>query len=235
MLTDIKVKIDKIFRFVYYQDKHFYYFWKPAGLASTRWKSVSFLDFMENEEYNWEILKIFESQKAFFGREKEYWLLNRLDWSTTWLLYFAKNLKVYNKFRELQKEEKINKYYVAEVFWNIQNWTSINWYEINYPIMHHKFSEDRMIVIKTESDSKNWKWKVHFVKTTICDIDYDIKNNRSVVLVKIHKGIRHQIRIHLASIWFPICWDNIYCKSKKDKFNKLQLFSVWMDINDCLL
>ena len=224
--------ISKLDSFVYYQDKYFYYFRKPAGLASTRWKSVSFLDLMEGESKNESIRNIFESQKEFFWKDREYWLLNRLDWVTTWLLYFAKNLKVYKKFRELQQEEKVDKYYVAEVYWDIQRWIKDNWNEINYPIMHHKFSDDRMIVIRSEDDNNKGKWNIHEVKTEICEVEYDELNNRSIVFIKIHKWIRHQIRIHLASIWFPICWDNIYCKSKNQEFDKLQLFSVGIEIKD---
>ena len=222
------MEISKLDSFVYYQDKYFYYFWKPAGLASTRWKSVSFLDLMEDDSKNENIMNIFESQKEFFGKEMEYWLLNRLDGVTTWLLYFAKNLKVYKKFRELQQEEKVDKYYVAEVYWDIQKWIKENWKEISYPIMHHKFSDDRMVVIRWEDGKNKWKWNIHDVKTEICEVEYDENNNRSIVLIKIHKWIRHQIRIHLSSIGYPICWDNIYCKSKNQEFDKLQLFSVWM-------
>ena len=108
--------------FVYYQDRDFYYFWKSAGLASTRWKSVSFLDLMCDENLEKDIRDIANSQLNFFGKEKELWLLNRLDWVTTGLLYFAKNLRVYNKFRELQKEWKVDKYYLAVVYGNVQKW-----------------------------------------------------------------------------------------------------------------
>lgn len=225
------MEISKLDSFVYYQDKNFYYFWKPAGLASTRWKSVSFLDLMEDEAKNESVRNIFESQKGFFWKEKEYWLLNRLDGVTTWLLYFAKNPRVYKKFRELQQEEKVDKYYVAEVYWDIQKWIEENWKEISYPIMHHKFSDDRMIVIRWEDDKNKWKWNVHNVKTEISEVEYDEINNRSIVLIKIHKWIRHQIRIHLSSIGYPICWDSIYCKSKNQEFDKLQLFSVGMEID----
>ena len=121
------MEISKLDSFVYYQDKNFYYFWKPTGLASSRWKSVSFLDLMCNENLNGDINGIVQSQLEFFGKEKELWLLNRLDWPTTWLLYFAKNPRVYSKFRELQKEWKIDKFYVAEVYGNIQNWIEKNW------------------------------------------------------------------------------------------------------------
>ena len=223
------------FSFVYYQDKDFYYFWKPAGLASSRWKSVSFLDLMCDETLNGNIRDIINSQLEFFWKEKELWLLNRLDWPTTWLLYFAKDLKIYNKFRRLQKEWKIDKYYVAEVYWNIQNWVDKNGNIISYPIMHHRYNDDRMVVIRWDWDSSKWKWNVHEVKTEICEIDYNERDNLSTVLIKIHKWIRHQIRVHLSAIWYPIWGDTLYCKSKNQSFDKLQLFSVWMYVNDLLM
>jgi len=229
------MKISKLDSFVYYQDKNFYYFWKPAGLASTRWKSVSFLDLMWDETLNYSIQDIVESQMAFFWKEKELWLLNRLDGATTGLLYFAKTPGVYNTFRELQKEWKVDKFYIAEVYWNIQEWIDNNGNVINYPIMHHRYNDDRMVVIHSFEDEKKWKWKMHEVKTEICEVEYNAIKNRSIVSVKIHKWIRHQIRVHLSSIWYPIRGDNLYCKSKNQDVYKLQLFSVWMAIGDWIL
>ena len=217
--------------FVYYQDKDFYYFWKPAGLASSRWKSVSFLDLMCDEKYNGDIRDIVKSQLEFFWKEKELWLLNRLDWPTTWLLYFAKNPRVHNKFRELQKEWKVDKFYVAEIYGGVQEWVNKNGNVINYPIMHHRYNDDRMVVICWEEDRAKWKWNLHNVETKICEVEYDERENLSIVMIKIHKWIRHQIRAHLSSIWYPICGDNLYCKSKNQKFDELQLFSVGMCMN----
>lgn len=213
-------------RFVYYQDENFYYFWKPAGLPSTRWKKYSFLDFMNDDNYNISIQNIVQSQKAFFWEEKEFWLLNRLDNDTSWILYFAKNLKIYNKFREYQKNMMIDKYYITQVYGNIHNRTDKNSTLISYPIMHHKFSEDRMIVIKTADDIKKWKWKEHLASTAIEEVEYNNTENISTVVIKIHKWIRHQIRAHLSSIGYPIIWDSIYCKNKNHHKIKLQLFSI---------
>lgn len=221
--------LDKQFSFVYYQDQFFYYFWKPAGIASTRWKSASFLDLMCDDSINKAIQNIVQSQMIFFGKNQELWLLNRLDNATSWLLYFAKSPKVYNHFRNLQQNMEINKYYLLEVYGNVGTWIEQNWTYISYPIMHHKFSEDRMIVVKSEKDQNKWKWKMHNVKTEIVDYQFLEGKNRSVIVVKIHKWIRHQIRVHFSSIWYPICWDLLYCKNKLQSFNKLQLFSIWMD------
>lgn len=226
------MEISKLDSFVYYQDKDFYYFWKPAGLASTRWKSVSFLDLMCDENLNWDIRNIVESQMEFFGKEKEFWLLNRLDWATTGLLYFAKTPKVYNKFRESQKEWKVDKFYVATVYGNIQSWVDKNGNVINYPIMHHRYNDDRMVVLCSSEDKAKWKWNIHNVETEIYEVDYDEKENITTVMVKIHRWIRHQIRAHLSGIGYPICGDNLYCKSKNQRFGKLQLFSVGMYVDD---
>lgn len=216
--------------FVYYQDKDFYYFWKPADLASSRWKSVCFLDLMCNENYNMKIKNIVRSQEEFFWKEKELWLLNRLDGVTTGLLYFAKSPKIYRKFHSYQKEGRVNKYYVAVVYGNIRNRIYKNWNIIKFPIMHHRFCDDRMVVVSSENDKCKWKWKIHKVGTEILEVEYDDAENLSIVMLKIHKWIRHQIRVHLSSIWYPICWDKLYCKSKSQKFDKLQLFSVGMEV-----
>ena len=149
-----------------------------------------------------------------------------------WLLYFAKNPKVYNGFRELQKDWKIDKFYVAVVYGNIQDWVDKNGNMIDCPIMHHRYNDDRMVVIRSSEDKAKWKWNIHNVETEIYEVDYDEKENITTVMVKIHRWIRHQIRAHLSSIGYPICGDEIYCKSKNQNFDKLQLFSVWMRIKD---
>jgi 23S rRNA-/tRNA-specific pseudouridylate synthase len=53
--------------------------------------------------------------------------------------------------------------------------------------------------------------------------------NQTTLLVKISKWVRHQIRAHLSSVWFPIVWEKIYIKtpSKED----LHLYSIGVKIN----
>jgi 23S rRNA-/tRNA-specific pseudouridylate synthase len=60
-------------------------------------------------------LNFIKNQKSNFTKEQEYGLLNRLDNATSGFLYFAKNKDFYDKFKKLQKEEKIEKVYYAKV------------------------------------------------------------------------------------------------------------------------
>jgi 23S rRNA-/tRNA-specific pseudouridylate synthase len=66
------------------------------------------------------------------------------------------------------------------------------------------------------------------VDTEIEKLYYDELSNTTTLLVTISKWIRHQIRAHLSSIWYPIVWEKIYIKNKS--VEKLHLFSMWMKV-----
>jgi hypothetical protein len=63
------------------------------------------------------------------------------------LLYFAKTADIYEDYKARQAQNLIGKFYITQVsgnpFFKIDN-KEIN---IDYPIMHHKFAEDRMVCI----------------------------------------------------------------------------------------
>lgn len=160
-----------------------------------------------------------------FWKEKEFWLLNRLDNDTWWLLYFAKNQETYDSYKSDQQQSLISKLYISQTkgnpFFKSDN-KNIN---INYPIMHHKFNKDRMVYLKNPWDEKKWTGKKHLVETNISLLNFDNQSNISTLLISISKWIRHQIRVHLSSIWCPIIWESIYSNSKNIDF--LHLRSVW--------
>lgn len=205
-----------------YEDSFFYYFWKPHGIPSTFWKEKCFLDFLSesSDQYIKSVLSYLDNM---FGKEQEYWLLNRLDNDTAWLLYFAKTPLVKEKYKKAQSEWRISKYYVADVYWNFVQ----NSLKVLYPIWHHKFSKDRMVVfLGAKQTGKIDKKKIHQVDTDVEKLYFDESRNVTTLLVTISKWIRHQIRAHLSSIWFPIVWEKIYIK--KAWSEKLQLFCIWM-------
>ena len=67
----------------------------------------------------------------------------------------------------MQSDFLLNKYYVAEVYGDISpllkggkggsNTSKGGNHQITYPLAHHKFNPDRMVVIKQPSDIKKAK------------------------------------------------------------------------------
>ncbi len=169
---------------------------------------------------------IIDSLINIFWKDKEYWLLNRLDNDTWGLLYFAKTADIYEDYKARQAQNLIGKFYITQVsgnpFFKIDN-KEIN---IDYPIMHHKFAEDRMVCIIQPWDATKWDWKQHIVSTKISLLNFDKAKNTSTLLVSISKWIRHQIRVHLSSIWCPIIWENIYWNNRSQEY--LHLWSIWL-------
>lgn len=214
-----------------YEDNYCYYVRKPAGQHSTYGEDFSFLEKMLQEKKNSKIIEIIESGKKYFGKEEEFWLLNRLDTPTSWLLYFAKTPEIKKIYKKLQSENKIEKFYLAEVWWDISYWIKKEGNLIPFDIAHHKFSPDRMVAMNSDLSLHKAKNPQNAI-TEILEYQYSPKTKTSTLFVKISKGIRHQIRTHLSSIWYPILGDQIYGK-KKDPFKgELQLVSVGLKINE---
>jgi len=78
--------------------------------------------------------------------------------------------------------------------------------------MHHKSNPDKMIVIQNPQDLRFGRSQQHDVSTQIEILHYDEKNNRTTILATITRGIRHQIRVHLASNGTAILGDSLYAK-----------------------
>ncbi len=205
----------------FYQDSRFFYFWKPWGIPSTFGKQKCFIDVLL-ESKDPRVKEIMLYLQDMFDQKEEYGLVNRLDNDTSWLLYFAKTPLFKQKYKQSQKEWKIKKYYIAEVYWKYSPENQ----KISNPIWHHKFSSDRMVVVLDQWQTNKIKGKLHQVDTYLEKLYYDKQKNTTVFLINISKWIRHQIRAHLSSIWYPIVWEHIYIKNKS--FEKLQLFSIWL-------
>jgi len=212
-----------------YENEMFYFLRKPSKIPSTMWNQFSFLEKII-ENWNNEIKKIIKSLSEYWTKENEYWLINRLDNETSWLLYFAKFPYAKELYKKKQAELKLKKNYIADINWDIRFF--LDWKKsvsIETPIAHHKFLSDRMVAIKeSEKVNNKTRWKYHHVKTKIKFLYYDEQKQSSTVKLTIQKWIRHQIRCHLSSIWYPIIWDEIYNKRKVNE--NLHLRSIWFKI-----
>lgn len=232
-----------------YENDYFNYVRKPHSIPSTFGSEESFLHKLvkDNSPY---IIKL---QEARHWIDRELWLVNRLDNVTGGLLFFAKNPAIHSDYKLLQQEHRVEKIYYADLYGNcyhttmpqsnnaadreekntaMQHWsaeTLRHWsIIIDTPIYHHKTNESKMT-----TDIKSSRWKANQVQTLIQPIEYNKEENYTTCKIVINKGIRHQIRLHAASIWHHIIGDILYCpKDLKTRYkgDKVNLRSVGIEI-----
>lgn len=106
--------------------------------------------------------------------------IHRLDFETSGVVLFAKNFKVFERFKKLWEDKKVKKLYVA--------------------IAHNKASFKKK-VISFNIDNKPAKSTVYTLKTS---------QNFSLFKIDIKTGRKHQIRIHLSKIGHPVVGDKTY-------------------------
>lgn len=217
-----------IAKFVRYEDDFLLYVWKPAGIPTSFWKEKSFLELL----FETSSLPFLEQQKQFFSQEEEWGLLNRLDNATSWLLYFAKTPAIKAKYKALQQQGKLKKTYLAEVYGDFRYWIIQKGNIIDFPIAHHKFLPEKMIVLTDETKKQKADSRLHQVQTKILEYEWDTVKQTTILLVEIQKWIRHQIRSHLSAIGYPIVWDELYGKKKDPQKGNLQLVSVGLEFKD---
>lgn len=128
-------------------------------------------------------------------------LVHRLDNETSGLMVAAKNEAVWEKLRALWKTDAVVKKYTALV----EGRTPPSG-KIFKPIAHHPRKKKKMVM-----DGKKARPAETFFKT-LRPLDLS-GQPYSLLEVKITTGVRHQIRVHLASIGHPVAGDKIYSKN----------------------
>lgn len=144
---------------------------------------------------------------------KDATMLNRLDKETSGVMLFTKNDEFKNKAIKEFKENNVYKEYVA-----IVSGKFIDDVVIDSPISTLKGKS-----AKSKIDKKNGKPAVTKVYPLA------IEGNKSKVKVVIESGRTHQIRVHLASIGFPIIGDLLYGQTST-KVDRIMLHSLKTEI-----
>jgi 23S rRNA pseudouridine1911/1915/1917 synthase len=128
-------------------------------------------------------------------------LLNRLDNETGGLVFFAKSDEAFSYYSLQMKTEKVLKYYTALV----QGVPETQEGTITLPIAHHFKNKKRMVIAdgkfayRGKPQPAVSEWKLLY------------RCRQGVVLeIMIKKGVRHQIRVHLAAAGMPVAGDNLY-------------------------
>lgn len=131
-------------------------------------------------------------------------IVHRLDKDTSWAIMIAKSDKMMNYLSDIIKKRNIDKYYIAIVSGKIKD----SEFKIESYIGRDPYNRLKM----TTKNPVNPKIAISYWEV----LEY-IDNKYSLVKIKIETWRTHQIRVHLASIGFPILWDSTYGNSKVNK------------------
>jgi len=138
--------------------------------------------------------------ELFPGRPVE--LLNRLDRQTGGLLLVALSHEAGTEYRRLQDRGEVLKEYLAVVQGRIAG-------PVEVRAAIDAADRPKVRVAGLEKDIKRW--------TGVVPLHYSPDHGRTLVLARILKGRRHQIRAHLAHCGHPIVGDEVYGSGREGR------------------
>lgn len=138
-------------------------------------------------------------------------LVHRLDQGTSGVVVFARNKNSWITLREHWKKKQVQKFYLA---WTNGIFPFAEPIRIDLFLEHDPKSKKRMRIAETASGLK--------AETSFQRLKAYEKS--SLVLIQIHTGVMHQIRVVLAFLGTPVLGDPVYLNYglkahyQKDKF-----------------
>ena len=165
-------------------------------------------------------------------------LIHRIDRDTSWILLIAKKKDILTKlWEDFKKSEKwkINKTYIAYVFWRLSNKT---WTIKDKLLRIEDAKSENKVQVSTKWQEAITHYKVIW--------EYTLKTKEgdlviSEVEVNIETWRMHQIRVHLSHIWNPVIMDDKYWNKKLNSYieknfwlkrqalhsSKIEFFHYW--------
>jgi len=130
-------------------------------------------------------------------------LLNRLDNETGGLVLFAKTETAFLYYAKAMAEDRIEKLYMAVIHGNVSPPNG----EIRLPVGHSKKNHKKMVTQSGKRAIKgNWQAALTTYKTL------EAAAHTSLLDITITRGVRHQIRVHLAALDAPVVGDKLYSR-----------------------
>jgi len=133
-------------------------------------------------------------------------IVHRLDKDTSGVIIVARNQKSFDELKELFKNRKIKKKYLAVVYGKLENKSGV----IEKPIARAGNYKKQVIAgLKTKTKIREAITEYKVLK--------ELKKY-SLVEARLITGRTHQIRIHFFSLGHPVVGDKIYKIKNKSKF-----------------
>ncbi len=178
---------------VLYEDDIFLAFHKPQGVHS---HPLSYIDTLN-------CLSFFESKKSLQNTSSyDRTLLYRLDFVTSGVLVLCKNERDYFSMRENFHEVAKEKVYFAIV----------EGVGIKEGYYQHLISSMGAKKAKMKEDPQGKKAQLEIVEVHSLE-----KSKLSLVKIKLKTGLRHQIRLQLSLLGYPILGDTLYGGSEHQR------------------
>ncbi len=124
-------------------------------------------------------------------------IVHRLDKDTSWAIMIAKNDTMMHHLAQALKNRQVKKYYIAIVAGSITDKV--------FTITSHIGRDTKERTKMTTKNPINPKTAV-----THGEVLGYIDDTYTVVKLDLETGRTHQIRVHLADIWYPIIGDRVY-------------------------
>jgi 23S rRNA-/tRNA-specific pseudouridylate synthase len=141
------------------------------------------------------------------GEERAPGLLHRLDNPTSGLLLFAASPSRYHQLIQARQERLWCKLYLAKVGGYIPSSQTLS-----NKIIHHP-TKKKLMQLDDPALPSSLRSRPQEAITHLVPIDYDPEVDQTLLLLRIETGVRHQIRLHLASKGNPILGDALYSGS----------------------
>jgi len=157
---------------------------------------------------------------AVVGEEHRPGIVHRLDKDTSGVILVAKNQETYEFLKDAFAERKIKKEYLALVLGHMEKRQGF----IELPIGKSK-TDFRKQTTKNPVQSKQALTEYRVLEEFTVGVDpstslgIKVPQDRnldkySLILIKLHTGRTHQIRVHFASIDHPLIGDELYGRKK---------------------
>lgn len=137
-----------------------------------------------------------------FGDDREGGLCHRIDNNTSGLVVIARDRDTRDIYRNGFQNGHIEKTYLAIVCGQIQSDI-----DVQTPIAHHQKNKKKMVVVDSRMRFRSQPRDARTLGRVVLG-----NENGSLLRLTIEGGRRHQIRVHLASIGFPLLGDLLYGK-----------------------
>jgi 23S rRNA pseudouridine1911/1915/1917 synthase len=150
-------------------------------------------------------------------------LLNRLDNGTGGLVLFARNDDAFEYYSGLMKAEQVVKRYLAAVEGAFGEAEGL----LSFEIAHHPKNKAKMVAVAGKTRHRG---RIHQAATRYAVVSRS--GGFSIVSLAITRGVRHQIRVHLAHAGHPVAGDRLYGSRNQPPVPHHLLFAVGLEFID---